>query len=92
MFNNAKCPACGKNIINVTFEKHEPSILKGGSLSYLAVAQCGHTIGAVPMIWESYIQNIQKIGIKQNQEIQNLKYQIDNIQNTLNILLQNMRR
>ena len=86
MFNKAKCPACDATISSIHFERHEPSILEGGSLSYLAVAQCGHTIGAVPMLWESYLQNIQKDIDRQNQEIKNLRYQIDELQNIIRML------
>ncbi len=92
MFNTAKCPNCNRLITSVTFEAHDPSFMKGGSSSFIAVSDsCGHSLGAVPVLWETYIQNIRELNTLQNREIQNLKYQIDEIQNNVRSILQRLR-
>lgn len=92
MYKLVKCPACNKFISNVYFEQYEPSIIRGGSQSYVAVAEpCGHALSAVPSLWEAYIKGIQEQQKLKNREVQNLKYQIDEIQNNVRHILQRIK-
>ena len=92
MFKTAKCPHCNTLISNVHFETYEPSYTKGGSLSYVAIAfPCGHSIGVVPVTWEVKIDNIQKVIANQNQALQNMQYQIADMQSKINQIVQYLR-
>ncbi len=92
MFKTAKCPHCNTMIMNIHFEEYEPSILKGGSTSFVAVASpCGHAIGAVPTSWEYKINSISEISNKQNQQIQSIQYQISNLESLIQRLIQTHR-
>lgn len=92
MFKIAKCPNCNQLITHIYFEGYDPSYSKGGSTSYVAVAEpCGHALSAVPAVWEVFIQNLQSSLTQQNREIQNLKYQIDEVQNSIQALVQRLR-
>lgn len=54
-----KCPSCNGIVTTVTYEVGEPSSLFGGSKSFVAVAgPCNHVIGAMPMTWESMMNEI----------------------------------
>lgn len=89
MFKTAKCPHCNTVIINIHFEEHEPSILNGGSTSFVAVAlPCGHAIGVVPTSWEYKINSILEISNKQNQQIQSIQYQISNLESLIQRFIQ----
>ncbi len=92
MFKTAKCPHCNTIIMNIHFEEYEPSILKGGSTSFVAVASpCGHAIGSVPTSWEYKINSILEISNKQNQQIQSIQYQMSNLENLIQRLIQSQR-
>lgn len=92
MFKTAKCPHCNTIIMNIHFEEYEPSILKGGSTSFVAVASpCGHAIGAVPTSWEYKINSILEISNKQNQQIQSIQYQMSNLESLIQRLIQSQR-
>jgi|GEM_PF-7058584 hypothetical protein len=84
MINSAKCPNCNNLITNIHFEKYEPSILKGGSASFVAIASpCCHVMGVVPISLEHKINSILEIANRQNQQIQSMQYQISNLESLI---------
>lgn len=92
MINNAICPSCNKKITSVYIEQHGPGYLKGGSQSFVSVAlPCGHAIGAVPVSWEVKLDNIQNNVSKHSNDIQNLIYQLIDLKNTLNQIMNMLR-
>lgn len=92
MFNVAMCPSCNSKIMNVHFEEFQPSSLKGGSFSYVAVATpCGHALSAIPMIWENTINKTKQNIENQSKDIKNIEYQISNIQSILDQLVRKIR-
>jgi len=89
MFKTTKCPSCKNLIANIHFEEYGPSILKGGSASFVAVAlPCGHAIGAVPVSWEYKMNSILEVVSRQNQQIQNMQYQISNLESLMQRFIQ----
>lgn len=89
MFKTAKCPSCNNLITNIHFEEYEPSILKGGSTSFVAIASpCGHAIGVVPASWEHKMNSILEVTNRQNQQIQNMQYQISIIESLIQRFIQ----
>ena len=70
--NHAKCPNCEEPIANVHYEAHDPNSLSGykGSASFTAVAYpCGHALGAVPMTWETRLEEIDKVMRELNEKL-----------------------
>ena len=75
-----KC-ICGQFIQGVHYEGVSPSALNSGSKSFVAVATpCGHAIGAVPMTWESKLNE----GVNMTREIKenasNMRHSIERIE------------
>ncbi len=92
MFNKAKCPSCNRQITNVTIEQHDPSVLSGGSPSYVSVADpCGHAIGAAPASWENSMDTIQRQLNMQQNDIQNISSRLSHIENILSNIASNSR-
>lgn len=76
---HARCPNCELPIANVHYEAHNPNTQSGynGSASFTAVAYpCGHAISAVPMTWESRLEELDRIIRELNEKIDDLQREV----------------
>lgn len=79
-----KCPSCNQLVSGVHYEVADPSSLRGGSRSFVAVVTpCDHVISAVPMTWESIISEGQKTSQRLESNMRNLEYLIEEMKSLL---------
>lgn len=79
MNTTAKCPKCDHQISNIHYEAHAPNSFSGfrGSPSFTAVAfPCGHAISAVPVTWETRLEEIDKVNRELNKKLDYLYKEI----------------
>jgi hypothetical protein len=85
----AKCPKCEEEITHVHYEGHRPNEADGydGSKSFTAVAYpCGHALGALPVTWESRLDELEHISRKLDGKIDFLQGEILDVIDVLKAL------